>query len=502
MTSLTVVIDRLKTGPNNFAVWITEAPLPVAITHHDQPWSERLTQAWLCWEEIFSEEKSPRPPFVGDLSAHPGLSPGEGGKLMQELGIGLWRWLFSPSLGQSLAISQGVAAGNAKPLRIRLEVRDRYLGLLPWEIMQSEVNMQPVSVSHNILFSRTSSRVTPLALPPLADCLRILLVAGEDSCPESQQALQLRTEIDNIVRIVKGEDRDKTPIIDVLIRPTTQELIETLDRGNYNAFFYGGHGEPHQEGGLLKFGSGTALTGIELGQVLVRNRVILCVFNTCWGAKPALTGDEIIERSSLAEALIAGGVPAVLGMRDRIADREALTFISTFSKDLSEGLPIDQAVRHARGNLLSTYRFNQPAWTLPILYMHPNFDGQIIQSADNRITTIPGPKEYPSAYLKAQISGRIWRIEGLTYLGRNGDTNTVVIREQWVSGSHGQIVCRQISPGGTYHFSLIDNSRYGTFIYENGSWRHYYHEEIPLAPNTQIRLGSMEGETLEFILEE
>jgi hypothetical protein len=68
-----------------------------------------------------------------------------------------------------------------------------------------------------------------------------------------------------------------------------------------------------------------------------------------------------------------------------------LSFIEVFTRSLlgfkdkeaqmsklfpSPRVPIDQAVRIARQQLLTLYKYNQPAWTLPILYMHPEFDGQ------------------------------------------------------------------------------------------------------------------------------
>jgi hypothetical protein len=94
-------------------------------------------------------------------------------------------------------------------------------------------------------------------------------------------------------------------------------------------------------------------------------------------------------RSSLAEVLIHHGVPAVLGMRDSIADQEALSFIQTLAQALAARMPIDQAVAVARQQLLTLYKFNQPAWTLPVLYMHPEFEGELIKPIEEGITELP-----------------------------------------------------------------------------------------------------------------
>ena len=76
-------------------------------------------------------------------------------------------------------------------------------------------------------------------------------------------------------------------------------------------------------------------------------------------------------------------------MRDEVADQEALSFIEAFAKGLTEGMLIDQAVAVARQQLLTLYKFNQPAWTLPILYLHPYYDGELLKSFDEGITELP-----------------------------------------------------------------------------------------------------------------
>ncbi len=45
-------------------------------------------------------------------------------KLMQHLGLKLWQWLFCRQVGNAFAQSQGIAIGQGKSLRLRLEIRD------------------------------------------------------------------------------------------------------------------------------------------------------------------------------------------------------------------------------------------------------------------------------------------------------------------------------------------------------------------------------------------
>ncbi len=81
---------------------------------------------------------------------------------MQYLGISLWRWLFDGQILGSLERSRGMAMGQHTRLRFRLEIRDPDLIALPWEIMQREAGQSAMSLSQDLLFSRTTSEVESL----------------------------------------------------------------------------------------------------------------------------------------------------------------------------------------------------------------------------------------------------------------------------------------------------------------------------------------------------
>ncbi|MEG3439174.1 CHAT domain-containing protein [Pannus brasiliensis CCIBt3594] len=505
-----IAIARLESVEvDRFARWVTRAPVPGGYVHHDCPWTAELTALWMAWQEMFCLQESVPPPVANSSVEVPIAFPIEagsyGGQLMQNLGIGLWRWLFQASIAESLARSQGIAMGKDRPLRARLEIRDPALLLLPWEIMQAEAGRQAIGLSPRTLFSRTTSDVDPLFPLKLTDSLDILLVLGDN---KPSDRLQLEIEAARLVQgiIEEGENLSDSPVpvrVDPLIRPTAAELTRALDTGNYNAFFYAGHGMAAPNGGTLFPRSDERLNGTELAGALVRNRVTLAVFNACWGAYPARSNGKTLDRSSLAEVLIHHGVPSVVAMRDAIADREALSFIETFTRGLARRLPIDHALRFARQQLLTLYKYNQPAWTLPILYMHPDFDGCLLQSADEGITRLPDSgATLPPAYLRSlEGPDRVWRVRGgLLRVGRLAD-NDVILPDQWVSKRHGEIICRKVEERGKYQYYLRDFSRLGTFISHDGNWQTVHHQETRLRSGLQIRFGNSRGQTLEFVIE-
>ncbi|MEO8892813.1 MAG: CHAT domain-containing protein [Coleofasciculaceae cyanobacterium] len=530
---LSLAIARLSTaGAEHFAIWVLKAPYPGGYVHHDCTWPESLTQTWVAWQEMFSLRGLPHVPVVhhatqssGNLPDIPGEANGQptsnSARLMQQLGIDLWAWLFEGSIENVLAESRGIANGQNKPLRLRLEIRDPDFIPLPWETMQPMAGRQAISLSQQLLFSRTTSDVDSLK-PFLRNNqnLKILLVLGQDAQrTNSTVGLELEAEAAALANVLKASGQANVkneqfvvPVacnVETLLQPTRGELIAALENGAYNVLFYAGHGEPAPDGGLLFLSPDANINGTELAQVLVRTQVTLAVFNACWGAQPEQVGSKTIPRSSLAEVLIHHGVPAVLGMRDSIADREALSFIQTFAQALAARMPIDQAVAVARQQLLTLYKFNQPAWTLPVLYMHPQFEGELIKPIEDGVTELPsgpfGHLKPPSqiAALRSLTPTKIWQIRGgLMRVGRNSQ-NDLVIQEQSVSQQHAEIICRDdvSDQENSPTYFLRDFSRNGTWILRTEGWQKVHHQEVILQPGIQLKFGSTHGQTLEFVIE-
>ena len=182
-------------------------------------------------------------------------------------------------------------------------------------------------------------------------------------------------------------------------------------------------------------------------------------------------------------------------MRDAIADHEAMTFITNLSQALCDHKPIDESVAIARQTLLAQFRFNAPAWTLPILYMHPEFDGQILSplpAITELPTRLPIPVTTQTFTLKScDHPHRKWEFSSkLIRIGRRSE-NDVTVEEPWVSKEHAEIIQREEG------FFIRDRSRFGTLIgLPDQEWQTIHQEEIFLPANSFIRLGSEQGETL------
>ncbi|MGL5194199.1 MAG: CHAT domain-containing protein, partial [Chroococcales cyanobacterium] len=78
-----------------------------------------------------------------------------------------------------------------------------------------------------------------------------------------------------------------------------------------------------------------------------------------------------------AEALVKRGVPGVLAMAERITDDVALTLTRLFYYNIKQGYPVDLSLNRARQGLMSAYGSHELYWALPVLYLHPEFDGYL-----------------------------------------------------------------------------------------------------------------------------
>ena len=205
--------------------------------------------------------------------------------------------------------------------------------------------------------------------------------------------------------------------------------------------------------------------------------------------------------------LIRQGVPAVLGMRDEITDEESHSFIQTFALALRTRKPIDEAVAEGRKRLLTIYHFNQPSWTIPVLYLHPHFDGDLLKSFEEGATEIPTtfiPGSANASLRSLQAGSKTWSLKpGVTRIGRTKE-NDIVIREPSVSKRHAEILCRNslVGKNQVQIYYLQDLSTYGTtWILRDRGWEQIYRREEPLESGMHLKFGSTKSQTWEFRIE-
>ncbi|MEM9543015.1 MAG: CHAT domain-containing protein [Cyanobacteria bacterium P01_E01_bin.42] len=310
---------------------------------------------------------------------------------LASLGQNLYEELFQGSLRDSWIAAQSIAYHHRSVLRLRLGIKGTRISRIPWEVLHANRNdlgealFQPLATGTDIAFSRyqIGSPFSANARGLTANSeqpLRILMAIAE---PDDQEGLALQQEALHLKAELERNAREGFPKVELTIlqQPGREEVTQALEQGNYQVFHYAGHSDLGESGGDIYLVSRmTGLTerlyGEDLGGLLANNGIQLAVFNSCRSADTAL--DEGEGDRNLARTLVKRGIPAVLAMAERIPDEVALTLTRLLYRNLVCSYPIDLSLSRARQGLISAYGSNQLYWALPVLYLHPEFDGVLV----------------------------------------------------------------------------------------------------------------------------
>ena len=299
------------------------------------------------------------------------------------LGQQLYNALFQGSLRDSWMMAQAIAQNQRSVLRLRLGLKGTALPRLPWEVLHA--GDRPLATGTDVAFSRyqlgPDFRHPAYAFSgkPHQPLKILMVIAG----PSDQESLELAAEASHLQEELKARSPNEPPAIQltILAQPGRERLTQALEQGQYQVFHYAGHSNLGDSGGDVylvsdRTGLTETLNGDDLAGLLVNNGVQLAVFNSCRGAYIANQGDiSTGQDRNLAEALVKRGIPAVLAMAERIPDEVALTLTRLLYRNLNQGYPIDLSLSRARQGLIAAYGSNQLYWALPVLYLHPEFDG-------------------------------------------------------------------------------------------------------------------------------
>ncbi|RZM82262.1 CHAT domain-containing protein [Leptolyngbya iicbica] len=375
----------------------TAAGVPVAESQVEWPVEDWLQMAQPAMDD----------PVLGLLQGQVDLSGPSG---LQALGQELYQALFQDdAIRESWLRAQGIAQNRNEILRLRLGLKDSRLQRLPWELLRQ--GQQPITTQGNQTFARYAANLLVTqtaemqALSGVDDTIRVLMVLAS---PHDQDHLQLLQEVRQIQDLLARPTVQATAIqIDILEQPDRSQLAQKLEQEHYQVLHYAGHSDFGHSGGDLSLvnrqtGLTERLSGDDLAGLLVNNQVALTIFNSCRSGHTAGDDAEMDWRQqNLVQALVTRGVPSVIAMAERIPDGVAIAFTQLFYQNLRRGFPIDVSLSRTRQGLLASFGSDQHYWALPILYMHPEFDGYLTRrdrAADAQLNpdVLSAPETAPS----------------------------------------------------------------------------------------------------------
>ncbi|NER45226.1 MAG: CHAT domain-containing protein [Symploca sp. SIO1A3] len=353
------------------------------------------------------------------------------------LGQQLYHALFQGRLRDSWMMAQAISQNQHKVLRLRLGLRGTSLPRLPWEVLHAVD--RPLATGTDIVFSRYQLGLG-LTVPfrkPVARVNQPLKILMVISGPSDQESLELLQEANHLKEELQNRFSHDSPAIEltILSQPGREQLTQALEQGQYQVFHYAGHSNLGDAGGNVylvssKTGLTEILNGDDLAGLLVNNGVQLAVFNSCRGAYTAASNDpENPQERNLAEALVKRGIPAVIAMAERIPDEVSLSLTRLLYRNLNQGYPIDLSLSRARQGLISAYGSNQLYWALPVLYLHPEFDGFLIHTSESTYNreaffTLPEPSENS---LDAELEEASFLSQGTNFSNDSRDIEDLII---------------------------------------------------------------------------
>lgn len=251
-------------------------------------------------------------------------------------------------------------------LRVILRFQDPDLAELPWELLNDpDGSTQFMGLSARTPILRCLATLQSESVPQINKVIRILFISAE---PSDYPKLDLKNEITHIQGTLEPLIRDHLITMDYLPNATKSTLRGSLVQ-KYDVFHFMGHGSfDRVKGGILlledDLGKGELIDTAELAILLGDNELQLVILNACQTATLSGLGSVWSMSSQLARI----GIPAVIGMREKISDGSALTFTTVLYETLATSLPVEIAVTEARKALMLKRGLTAPDWSCPVLF--------------------------------------------------------------------------------------------------------------------------------------
>ena len=282
-----------------------------------------------------------------------------------QLGKGLANWLLPEETIRPLFVEALNQAGNTGGVRLRLIIADHGLKQWPWEYVYFDPLGGPDSTRGFLALEPRISiiRHEPLPFPhpkPTLEAtaptnLRLLVAAAS---PKGQEKLQLDQEITAIKEGLKDINIEGISLTaePILMDATAPEVAQALMKGSTFIFQFVGHGttktvdDPFTLGGTKEEGillfidnkktlSEAQVKADDLAKRLQQADVKLAVMGACYsGAR-----NDRYPWDSVAGALAARGIPAIVAMQYSVVDTVAIKFSQAFYSALVSGLSLDEA---------------------------------------------------------------------------------------------------------------------------------------------------------------
>lgn len=283
--------------------------------------------------------------------------------------------------------------GPEEGIRLRLIFANHALKELPWEYVYLNLIDETASLSGFLVLDPRISLVRheplPYPHPVIASSqadikdLRMLILAAQ---PEGTPSLELDVEVNNIQKAIRDFNVEGLRFsVNTLMDATPSDLMQAASiPGSAYILHFAGHGTTEvkrdwlnqgaerQVGYLLLLSDKMTcaeerISAEDFARLLAGAGVRLAVIGACHSG----TRDARYPWDSIAGALTARLIPAVIAMQYDVIDQHAVDFSKMFYYALASGLSLDEAVslgRQAMFRIGSSADQVDLEWGVPVLY--------------------------------------------------------------------------------------------------------------------------------------
>jgi tetratricopeptide (TPR) repeat protein len=333
-------LSRRPEGPRRAALLIGPDQVTLraggaeAVARHDGPGQRVLERTWIIDRARRGARTAARSAGSGTLAGGVG-APSQ--RALVQAGQALGERFLAGPVGELLGSELAVADQQNAALRIGLEIpADGGLQAFPWETLCLPGSDQPLALHPRTQLYRLVAGLGSTPATNIPGPLRILAAIGAPDAG-GEGTLDYEAELDRIVRAVDRARREERARVRVLEWGSVPAIRNALQEERFHVLHISCRAGP--DALILETADGRAdrVGARRLAEeILVPDQGIALVVlaGSSTGLGPA-AGSPGAGLPSLAGALLAHGVPAVLAMTSDVSDRYAIELTGQFYQSLA-----------------------------------------------------------------------------------------------------------------------------------------------------------------------
>lgn len=285
----------------------------------------------------------------------------------QEFGALIFDQIMPQPIRERYRACEARAQEKGRGISLKLRISAPNLITIPWELLYDPDITQFVSLSPDIQIIRYLNLPRPTASTRIIGNLKILVIVAN---PNDHPQLEIEKELERIQVCLKELHKSEAIYYALLQAANKRGMRSALRNDEWHILHFIGHGgfDIHDDQGFIVLEDGMRssdkLYADDFGDLISNQKSMrLVILNCCHGGQESR--QDLY--SGVATTLASKGIPTVIGMQMDVTDKAASAFAEGLYLSLTEGRPIELAMREARLAMKIENR-GSFEWCTPVLY--------------------------------------------------------------------------------------------------------------------------------------